>query len=190
VSSDLQGWVFERQKLEDIVVISPPSFGDDRGWFMETYNQRIFESYGLSIQFVQDNISFSRAVGTVRGLHYQSRPFEQDKLVRVVKGRILDVAVDVRLESPTFGEHVAREISADDEAQMLVPKGFAHGFVTRQPDTIVTYKVSNFYSREHDHNIFWDDPEIGIDWGISSSEAIISKKDSCAPLLRNATPLL
>ncbi len=190
MSFDLYTWKIERQYLREILLIAPPRFSDDRGWFMETFNKSVFAEHGIEIDFVQDNMSFSRSVGTVRGLHYQSPPYAQAKLVRVVQGRILDVAVDIRRDSPTYGHHLAVELSADDRSQLLVPIGFAHGFVTREPDTMVSYKVSNFYSPDHDHNILWSDEEINIDWGISVPDAIVSEKDACAPPLHKATPLL
>ncbi|MFW6024516.1 MAG: dTDP-4-dehydrorhamnose 3,5-epimerase [Dichotomicrobium sp.] len=190
MSTERPEWLFEPQRLGEVIRVRPPRLGDDRGWFMETYNRKVFAENGITTDFVQDNASFSNFSGTIRGLHYQSPPFAQDKLVRVMQGAILDVAVDIRHGSATFGAHVAVELSAETGDQLLIPIGFAHGFVTRTPSTVVAYKVSNFYSQEHDHNIFWDDPVIGIDWGVSPSAAILSDKDLSAPLLSNAAPLL
>lgn len=138
---------------------------------------------GLNYNFVQDNHSLSRDVGTVRGLHFQSPPFAQDKLVRVLRGRILDIAVDLRQSSPTYKKYVAVELSYENWKQLLIPIGFAHGFVTLEPDTEVCYKVTNFYSTAHDHGISWDDPDIAIDWTIKKSDAILSQKDKSLPPL-------
>ena len=170
-----------------VILIEPPRFGDARGWFSETYNARIFAAHGIDLSFVQDNTSFSATAGTVRGLHYQSPPFVQDKLVRVIHGRILDVAVDIRGGSATFGKHVAVELSAENGRQLLVPAGFAHGFITRDPNTLVAYKVTNFYAPDHDHGIFWADPDLGIDWGVNGAEAILSPKDMALPPFGQAT---
>lgn len=172
-------------------LVTPRKFGDDRGFFCETYNASTWKKAGLNYNFVQDNHSLSRDVGTVRGLHFQSEPFAQDKLVRVVRGRILDVAVDLRRSSPTFKQYVAVELSLENWKQLLIPIGFAHGFVTLEPDTEVLYKVTNFYSPEHDLGIIWDDPEINIDWPIKRAEAILSHKDQNLPAfadLRNLFP--
>lgn len=174
-------WSFTPLALPEVVLISAPRFGDVRGWFSETYNARVFAEHGIESAFVQDNMSYSAAVGTVRGLHYQSPPFAQAKLVRVLRGRILDVAVDIRHGSPAYGRHVAVELSAEDGRQLYVPVGFAHGFVTREPDTVVAYKVSSFYAPDHDHGIFWADPELGIAWGLEPAEATVSDKDARQP---------
>jgi dTDP-4-dehydrorhamnose 3,5-epimerase len=155
--------------LDGVFEISPRKFGDDRGFFSETYNAKSFAEAGIDLTFVQDNHSYSAAKGVVRGLHYQLPPFAQDKLVRVTRGAILDVAVDIRKSSPTFGKWVALEVSAEKWNQILVPKGFAHGFMTLVENTEVIYKVTEYYSPEHDRSIRFDDPAIGIDWPISSS---------------------
>jgi dTDP-4-dehydrorhamnose 3,5-epimerase len=168
------------------VLVEPPRFDDARGWFSETYNARIFAKQGIDLVFVQDNMSSSALAGTVRGLHYQSAPFAQAKLVRAAIGSIVDVAVDIRAGSPTYGQHVAVELSAENGRQLLVPVGFAHGFVTRAPDTVVTYKVTNFYAPDHDHGICWSDPDLGIDWGIDVDKAILSQKDANWPRLHQA----
>ncbi|NRG18536.1 dTDP-4-dehydrorhamnose 3,5-epimerase [Rhizobiales bacterium] len=166
-----------------IKILRPPIHGDDRGFFSETYNKRTLLEAGVDIDFVQDNHAFSAEKGTVRGLHFQTPPYAQDKLVRVVRGAILDVAVDLRVGSPTFGRHVSAVISAKDWNQILVPVGFAHGLVTLEPDTEVLYKVSNYYSPEHDKGLLWNDPALGIDWGIDPASAILSEKDRRHPTL-------
>ncbi len=163
--------------IPDVKIIRPKKFGDHRGFFSETYNKKTFEAAGLQYDFVQDNQSLSAEVGTIRGLHFQLPPFAQDKLVRVVRGAILDVAVDIRKDSPTFGRHVSAVISAAEWNQILVPIGFAHGFCTLEPDTEVIYKVTNYYSAEHDRGLLWNDPELGIDWPVSADKARLSDKD-------------
>ncbi|ELT49827.1 dTDP-4-dehydrorhamnose 3,5-epimerase [Brucella intermedia M86] len=172
--------------LDGVLEISPRKFGDDRGFFSETYNAKSFAEAGIDLTFVQDNHSYSAARGVVRGLHYQLPPFAQDKLVRVTRGAILDVAVDIRKGSPTFGKWVALEVSAEKWNQILVPKGFAHGFMTLVEHTEVIYKVTNYYSPEHDRSIRFDDPAIGIDWPISASGVQLSDKDQKAPMLADA----
>lgn len=167
--------------IPDVKIIRPKKFGDHRGFFSETYNKKTFEAAGLHYDFVQDNQSLSAEVGTVRGLHFQLPPFAQDKLVRVVRGAILDVAVDIRKDSPTFGRHVSAVISAAEWNQILVPVGFAHGFCTLEPDTEVIYKVTNYYSPEHDRGLLWNDPELGIDWRVSADKARLSDKDHKHP---------
>lgn len=172
--------------LDGVFEIIPRKFGDDRGFFSETYKVSALAEAGIDLSFVQDNHSFSAAKSVVRGLHYQLPPFAQDKLVRVVRGAILDVAVDIRKSSPTFGKWVALEVSAEKWNQILVPKGFAHGFMTLVENTEVIYKVTNYYSPEHDRSIRFDDPAIGIDWPISSSSVQLSDKDQKAPLFADA----
>lgn len=169
--------------LPEVKLIETPRFGDSRGVFSETYNQRAFSDAGIDSVFVQDNYSLSVAPGTLRGLHFQTHPFAQEKLVRVVRGRILDVAVDIRHGSPTFGKHVSVILSADEGHQILVPIGFAHGLATLEADTEVIYKVSNFYSAEHDKGVLWNDPALGIDWQLGDAEAVLSDKDRRHPLL-------
>ncbi len=172
--------------LEGVLEILPRKFGDDRGFFSETYNAKALAETGIDLQFVQDNHSYSAAKGVVRGLHYQLPPCAQDKLVRVIRGAILDVAVDIRKESPTFGKWVALEVSAEKWNQILVPKGFAHGFMTLVEDTEVIYKVTDYYSPQHDRSIRFDDSAIGIDWPVPASGVQLSDKDQKAPLLADA----
>ena len=172
--------------LDGVFEIGPRKFGDDRGFFSETYNAKSFAEAGIDLTFVQDNHSYSAAKGVVRGLHYQLPPFAQDKLVRVIRGAILDVAVDIRKSSPTFGKWVALEVSAEKWNQILVPKGFAHGFITLVENTEVIYKVTEYYSPEHDRSIRFDDPAIGISWPVPSSSVQLSDKDMKAPLFKDA----
>jgi dTDP-4-dehydrorhamnose 3,5-epimerase len=169
--------------LPDVKLISPTKFGDHRGFFSEVYNRASFRDAGIDLDFVQDNHSLSASVGTLRGLHFQSAPFAQDKLVRVVKGRILDVAVDIRASSPTYGRHVSVELSAENWRQLLVPVGFAHGFVTLEPDTEVLYKVSALYGPRNDHGLAFDDPALGIDWRFPHDQLVLSGKDRKHPRL-------
>jgi dTDP-4-dehydrorhamnose 3,5-epimerase len=175
--------------IADVKIIRPSKQGDARGFFSETYNQRELAAAGFERPFVQDNHSLSARAGTVRGLHYQSPPFAQDKLVRVVRGRIFDVAVDIRRSSSTFGQHVTAEISAEAWNQILVPVGFAHGFVTLEPDTEVVYKVTNYYARDHDHGILWNDPDLRIEWPVAEVMAVVSEKDRANPRLADAVNL-
>ncbi|MFN3576718.1 MAG: dTDP-4-dehydrorhamnose 3,5-epimerase [Tabrizicola sp.] len=167
--------------LADVLILTPRRFGDARGWFTETWNASRMAEAGLDLTFVQDNHSFSAMKGTLRGLHFQRPPRAQDKLVRCSRGAILDVAVDIREGSATYGRWVAVELTADNGRQLLVPKGFLHGFLTLTDDTEVQYKCTDFYSPDHDGAVRWDDPAIGIDWGISAP--ILSDKDARAPLL-------
>lgn len=169
--------------LSSVKLIRPGKFGDSRGFFSETYNKQAFAGAGIDIEFVQDNHAYSAQSNTVRGLHFQTPPYAQDKLVRVVRGAILDVAVDLRRGSPSFGQHVTAVISAKKWNQILVPIGFAHGLRTLEPDTEVIYKVSNFYAPEHDKGLLWNDPELGIDWGLDEAAAHLSDKDRRQPRL-------
>ena len=167
--------------IPDVKLVKPRRFGDHRGFFSEVYNRDAFEEAGLPHDFVQDNHSRSATRGTLRGLHFQTPPFAQTKLVRVLQGAILDVAVDLRHGSPTFGQHVAVELTDESWQQLLVPKGFAHGFVTLTEDTEVFYKVDAYYSPEHDKGVMWNDPDIGIDWPLDGIEPVISDKDARQP---------
>lgn len=169
--------------ISDVKVITPARFSDSRGFFSETYHKQKLADAGIIVEFVQDNHSLSAAVGTVRGLHFQAEPFAQAKLVRVTRGRILDVAVDLRRSSPTYGKHVAIELSANNGRQLFVPVGFAHGFCTLEPDTEIQYKVSSYYSAAHDHGLSWDDPALGIDWPVNPAQVILSEKDRRHPTL-------
>lgn len=169
--------------IPEVKLLTPQQFGDERGFFSEVYNRRQLLQFGIDIEFVQDNQSLSRDKGTLRGLHFQTPPFAQDKLVRVTRGAILDVAVDLRRESPTFAQHVSAVISAKEWNQILVPVGFAHGFCTLEPDTEVLYKVSNYYSPEHDRGVLWNDPDLAIDWPVNVDEVILSAKDQAQPRL-------
>lgn len=172
--------------LGGVLEIVPKRFGDARGFFSETYNASMFADRGIDLLFVQDNHSYSAQPGVVRGLHYQLPPRAQDKLLRVVRGRLFDVAVDIRRSSPTFGKWVGLEISAEKGNQILIPKGFAHGFLTLEPDTEVIYKVTDTYSPEHDRSIRFDDAAIGIAWPGIEGGLQLSDKDAKAPLLAAA----
>lgn len=172
-------------RLPDVVEIVPKRFGDARGFFSEVYNRESMAAAGLDMEFVQDNHSLSRDKGVVRGLHFQAPPHAQDKLVRVGAGRIIDVAVDIRKGSPDYGVWVAVELSAEVGNQLLVPKGFLHGFATLEPDCEVLYKCSDLYAPECDGAVRFDDPDIGIDWGFDTSAAVLSAKDAAAPLLKD-----
>lgn len=171
--------------IPDVLIISPNRFFDERGFFCETWNAGVLKKYGLLVDFVQDNLSLSRASGTVRGLHYQSPPHAQDKLVRCSRGALLDVAVDIRRGSPSYGRWVGIELSANNGKQLMIPKGFLHGFVTLEPDTEVIYKCSDYYAPQSDGAIKFDDCDIGIEWGITPSEAVISQKDLAAISFRD-----
>ncbi len=171
--------------LEGVVVIVPKKFGDERGFFSETWNSQVMADAGFDLNFVQDNHSYSASRGVLRGLHFQTPPFAQDKLVRVVRGAIYDVAVDIRKGSPSFGQWTGARISAEDWNQILVPKGFAHGFVTTEPDTEVIYKVTAPYSPESDRSVRYDDPDIGISWPVEPGDIQLSQKDMDAPFLKD-----
>jgi dTDP-4-dehydrorhamnose 3,5-epimerase len=167
--------------LPEVRLIEPRVFGDSRGWFSETYNAKALRDAGIEIEFVQDNHSYSQAAGTVRGLHYQAPPHAQDKLVRVVRGAVLDVAVDARRGSPRYGQWVSVELSAENARQLLVPQGFLHGFITLTTDTEVVYKVSDYYSRECDGSVRHDSAGLAIDWGSAATAPVLSEKDLSAP---------
>jgi dTDP-4-dehydrorhamnose 3,5-epimerase len=173
----------ETLAIPDVKIIRPKKHGDTRGFFSETYSQKALSSAGIDLTFVQDNHAFSAAKGTVRGLHFQTPPFSQDKLIRVTRGSIFDVAVDLRRGSPTYGRHVSAVISAEEWNQILIPTGFAHGLLTLEPDTEVLYKVTNYYSPTHDLGLLWNDPALGIAWPIAEADAILSAKDKVQPRL-------
>lgn len=170
----------EATPLPGAMLITPPRFADDRGDFSETYNAETLAGFGIDTVFIQDNHSRSRFVGTVRGLHFQSPPKAQAKLVRVVRGRIYDVIVDIRVGSPHYGEWFGVELSADNGRQLLVPTGFLHGFVTREPDTEVIYKCSQTYSPAHEGAVRFDDPDLDIAWDLGGVAATLSPKDAAA----------
>jgi dTDP-4-dehydrorhamnose 3,5-epimerase len=169
----------------EVKILVPTKHADERGFFSETYSRRTLTNAGIELEFVQDNHAFSTRSGTVRGLHFQVPPFAQDKIVRVIRGAIFDVVVDVRRRSPTFGRFETFELYAADWKQLLIPKGFAHGLCTLEPDTEIMYKVSNFYSPEHDKGVRWNDPAIGITWPVTPETALTSPKDRALPLLSN-----
>ncbi|NQX66705.1 dTDP-4-dehydrorhamnose 3,5-epimerase [Paenibacillus alba] len=171
-------------KLDGLYIVEPDVHGDNRGFFMESYNSAKFKELGIDFLFVQDNHSLSVETGVLRGLHYQLNPKAQTKLVRVVAGAIYDVAVDIRKDSSTFGQWVGVILSEANKRQLLVPQGFAHGFCTVVPNTQVLYKVDEYYSPDHDRGILWSDPSLGIDW--PTSMPILSEKDKNHPLLQNA----
>lgn len=179
----------EALNIPAVKILAPGKHGDDRGFFSETYNKKALAAAGVRLEFVQDNHSFSAAKGTVRGLHFQTPPFAQDKLVRVVRGAVFDVAVDLRRDSPTYGRHVSATLSATAWNQILVPIGFAHGLMTLEPDTEVIYKVSDYYAPKHDHGLLWNDPALGIEWPLAEHAAILSDKDRAQPRFADfATP--
>jgi dTDP-4-dehydrorhamnose 3,5-epimerase len=173
----------ETLAIPDVKIIRPKKHGDARGFFSETFSQKALSTAGIDLTFVQDNHAFSAAKGTVRGLHFQTPPFSQDKLIRVTRGSIFDVAVDLRRGSPTYGRHVSAVISAEEWNQILIPTGFAHGLLTLEPDTEVLYKVTNYYSPAHDLGLLWNDPALGIAWPVAETDAILSAKDKTQPRL-------
>lgn len=172
-------------KLPGVVIIEPDVFGDHRGYFMETYSTKKYEEIGITNTFVQDNMSFSAQKGTLRGLHFQNNPMAQAKLVSCTKGIVIDVAVDIRKDSPTYKQWVAVELSAENKKQFFIPQGFAHGFLTLTDDVEFRYKVDNLYSKECDRGIRYDDPTINVDWGalLNGIKPILSDKDTTGPLL-------
>ena len=173
---------FIETEIPDLIIIEPKVFKDDRGYFFESFNQQEFEKHIGKIDFVQDNESKS-TFGVLRGLHFQRPPFTQAKLVRCILGSILDVVVDLRTDSPTYGRHLTIELSSEDKKQLFIPKGFAHGFVVLSPEAVFAYKVDNYYSPSHDAGIFWNDRQLGIDWRIDPGDIILSEKD------KNLNPL-
>ena len=180
---------FIRTNIPDVIIIEPTVHGDHRGYFVETFRADKLEAFlGYKLNFGQDNESKS-SKGVLRGLHYQLAPHAQTKLVRVISGRVLDVAVDIRKNSPTFGQHVAVELTADNKKQLLVPRGFAHGFVVLEDDTIFAYKVDNYYSPECDRGIAFNDPALNIDWILKTEELKLSAKDTTQPKLNETNDL-
>ncbi len=175
-----------KTKLEGVFIIEPKVFGDDRGYFTETFRQDLFESaIGHKVNFLQDNESKS-SYGVLRGLHYQLPPFSQSKLVRVIEGSVLDVAVDIRKGSSTYGKYLAIELSSDNKKQLFVPRGFAHGFLVTSPTAIFSYKVDNYYAPEYDRGVLYCDASIGIDWDIEIDRLLLSEKDNNQPILADA----
>lgn len=171
--------------IDGVVIIEPKVFGDHRGYFFESFSESRFNELVRETRFVQDNESKSR-YGVLRGLHFQKPPYAQSKLVRVVKGAVMDVAVDIRKGSPTFGKHVAVELTEDNHRQFFIPRGFAHGFVVLTDEVIFQYKCDNYYAPEYEGAIAWDDPDLGIDWKIPAEDVILSAKDTCHPRLKDA----
>ena len=171
--------------IEGVVIIEPRVFGDHRGYFFESFSQRDFNAHVRKVSFVQDNESKS-SYGVLRGLHFQKPPYTQSKLVRVVKGAVLDVAVDIRKGSPTFGKHVSVELSESNHRQLFIPRGFAHGFVVLTDEVVFQYKCDNFYAPESEGAIAWDDPDLGIDWKLPADKVVLSAKDTCHPRLKDA----
>lgn len=176
-------------EIPEVKVLVPKKFGDERGFFSETYSKRLFDEAGIAADFVQDNHSMSAERDVLRGLHYQLAPFAQAKLVRVVRGAVLDVAVDVRRQSPTFGQHVRVVLSADNWKQIFVPVGFAHGMISLEPNTEVLYKVTAYYAPDHERGLLWSDPQLAIDWGLSGKTPTLSGRDAKNPTLADAPDL-
>lgn len=180
---------FTRTSIPDIFLIEPKVFGDDRGYFVETFKSELFEQEtGIKTTFIQDNESRS-SYGVLRGLHYQLPPYAQSKLVRVIEGKVLDVAVDIRKGSPTFGQQLSIELSAENKHQLFVPRGFAHGFVVLSETAIFSYKVDNYYSPQCDRGIRFNDPQLNIDWKIDAQKLQLSEKDKSQPLFKEVTDL-
>ena len=171
----------QRLAIPDVLLLTPAKHGDHRGFFSEVYNRKALAAAGVNVDFVQDNHSLSAEAGTVRGLHFQTPPRAQHKLVRVARGAVFDVAVDLRRGSPTYGKHVTAVLSADDWNQLFVPAGFAHGFITLEPATEVLYKVSDYYAPEHDEGLLWNDAALGIAWPAPSAAPTVSAKDRNQP---------
>lgn len=177
-----------RTDIPDVVIVEPKVFGDHRGYFFESFSNRDFTEKVREVKFVQDNESKS-CYGVLRGLHFQKPPHAQSKLVRVVRGRVLDVAVDVRKGSPTFGKHVAVELSEDNHRQLFIPRGFAHGFVVLSDEAVFQYKCDNYYAPQSEGAVAWDDPDLGIDWMLPADKVILSAKDTVHPRLKDAPEL-
>ena len=180
---------FTKTNIPEVILIEPDIFGDNRGYFLETFRSDLFvQQTGIVSHFIQDNESRS-TYGVLRGLHYQLPPHAQSKLVRVIEGKVLDIAVDIRKGSPTFGEHVSVELSAENKHQLFIPRGFAHGFVVLSETALFSYKVDNYYSPECDRGILFDDPQLNINWQVGSQHLQLSEKDKSQPLLKNAEDL-
>lgn len=179
----------EQTALPGVLILTPRRIGDERGFFAETWNRRRLAESGIDIDFVQDNHSLSAKTGTLRGLHYQSPPHAQAKLVRCGRGALFDVAVDIRTGAPTYGKWIGVDLTAANGRQLLIPAGFLHGFVTRADDTEIVYKCSDCYAPECDGAVAWDDPDIGIDWGLGTTVPVLSEKDAHAPRLAETDPV-
>ncbi len=175
----------EATKIEDVKLITPQKFGDDRGFFSETFKNNALQAAGIDIEFRQDNHAYSAQQGVLRGLHFQFGKNVQAKLIRCTRGSILDVAVDIRVGSPTFGQHVAVELSAENWQQLLVPHGFAHAYCTLTPDAEVQYKVDGYYDRDHEGAVRWNDPDVGIEWPVDVNTVVLSEKDEVAPFMKD-----
>ncbi len=180
--------MFEKTPIEGLMVFTPKVFGDDRGYFYEAYNKTLFQEAGIMNDFVQDNQSKS-SYGVLRGLHYQQAPHAQAKLVRVTEGKVLDIAVDIREGSPTYGQHHSVVLSAENNKQFMIPRGFAHGFLVLSETCIFQYKCDNFYAQSHDAGIRYDDPNLNIDWGIDFKDIQVSEKDDNLPLFGQHKPM-
>ncbi|CAF3942678.1 unnamed protein product [Rotaria sordida] len=180
---------FTKLEIPDVVLIEPRRLEDTRGYFREVFHEKIFKTHVADVHFVQDNEAMSTAIGTVRGLHFQKPPAAHGKLVRVLNGAAYDVAVDIRHGSPFFGKHIDLILDAVSAKMLWIPPGFAHGYCTLKSDTIVAYKITDFYSAEHDAGIAWNDPDLGINWPVASNDAIVSDKDRRLPTLANLPPL-
>lgn len=178
-------------EIPGVLIVETDVFGDHRGYFTETYSKPKYEKLGITVDFVQDNMSFSAAEGTLRGLHWQNPPYAQSKLVSCTKGKVIDVAVDIRKGSPTFGKWVSCELSGDNHRQFFIPQGFAHGFLTLTPDVEFRYKVDNVYDKASEGSIRYDDPTVAVDWGmlLNGREPVLSDKDRISPVLEDANNL-
>ena len=174
-------------EIPGVLIIETDVFGDHRGYFTETYSKPKYEKLGITVDFVQDNMSFSGQKGTLRGLHWQNPPYAQSKLVSCTKGKVIDVAVDIRKGSPTYGKWVSVELSAENKKQLLIPRGFGHGFVTLTDDVEFLYKADNYYASEADAGIRWNDPDVGVEWGVENP--ILSEKDKKNPFLKDCKEL-
>ena len=175
---------FVETEIKDLYIIEPKIWKDGRGYFFESYNKQSFDDVGIHVNFVQDNQSLSQK-GTLRGLHAQANPFAQGKLVRVIQGRVLDIAVDIRKGSETYGQYESVELSGENNRMLWIPPGFLHGFLTLENDTVFAYKVSGLYNKSSEFGVIWNDPELSIDWGIASDQIILSDKDQTLPLFKD-----